>query len=41
MPRTALRSHIGLYNQQRPHSSLSYLSPVDFERQQSRQSCVN
>ncbi|WIW00119.1 IS3 family transposase [Kinneretia aquatilis] len=39
--RTALRSYIGFYNQQRLHSSLSYLSPVKFEQQQRQQSCVN
>ena len=35
--RRALRSYIAFYNQQRLHSSLRYLSPVAFERQQAQQ----
>lgn len=39
--RTALRSYIAFYNQQRLHSSLRYLPPVAFEHQQGPQPCVN
>jgi putative transposase len=39
--RHALCSYFAFYNQQRLHSSLRYLSPVIFERQQGLQSCVN
>ena len=35
-----LRSYIAFYNQQRLHSSLHYLPPVAFERQQALQACV-
>ena len=39
--RRALHSYIAFYNQQRLHSSLRYLPPVAFERQQDQQPCVN
>lgn len=39
--RTALRSYIAFYNQQRLHSSLTYLSPSKFESQLRQRSCVN
>jgi putative transposase len=39
--RQTLSSYIAFYNQQRLHSSLRYLPPVAFERQQAQQACVN
>ena len=39
--RQTLNSYIAFYNQQRLHSSLRYLPPVAFERQQAQQACVN
>lgn len=39
--RAALRSYIGFYNQQRRHSSLNYVSPAAFEREQGGATCVN
>lgn len=38
--RQTLSSYIAFYNQQRLHSSLRYLPPVAFERQQAQQACV-
>jgi putative transposase len=39
--RRALHSYTGFYNQQRLHSSLRYLPPATYERQQGLQPCVN
>jgi putative transposase len=39
--RHTLSSYIAFYNQQRLHSSLRYLPPATFERQQVQQACVN
>jgi len=39
--RQTLSRYIAFYNQQRLHSSLRYLPPVAFERQQAQQACVN
>jgi len=39
--RQTLSSYIAFYNQQRLHSSLRYLPPVAFERQQALQASVN
>jgi len=39
--RKALGSYIRFYNQQRRHSSLNYVSPAVFERQQGGATCVN
>ena len=39
--RRALHSYTAFYNQQRLHSSLRYLPPATFERQQDQQPCVN
>ena len=39
--RQTLSSYIAFYNQQRLHSSLRYLPPAAFERQQGLQACVN
>ena len=39
--RRALHSYVNFYNQQRLHSSLRYLPPATFERQQGLQPCVN
>ena len=39
--RRTLHSYIAFYNQQRLHSSLRYLPPAAFERQQAPQPCVN
>jgi transposase InsO family protein len=39
--RQVLSSYIAFYNQQRLHSSLSYLSPAAFEHRQGQLACVN
>jgi transposase InsO family protein len=39
--RQTLSNYISFYNQQRVHSSLRYLPPAAYEKQQVQQACVN